>query len=323
MNRSVFVGCGAYLPSKIVTNEDLSKVVDTSHDWIVSRTGISSRHIAAEGELTSDLGAQAAKQALETAEVSPEGVDLIVVATATPDDTFPSTATSIQRKIGAINAFAFDVSAVCSGYLLALSVANNAVRLGSAKTALVIGAETFSRILDMKDRQSCVLFGDGAGAVILRAEKGNPSLQERGIIDIKMHSDGRYRDILYTDGGASSTKTTGYIRMEGREVFRHAVEKLTASAEDTLQRHNLTSEDIDWMIPHQANIRIIDAVAKKLSLPKEKVITTVDHHANTSAASIPLALNEAVQSGKLKAGDLVLHEAIGGGLTWGSALVRW
>lgn len=323
MNRSVFIGCGGYLPSNIVTNEDLSKVVDTSHDWIVSRTGILSRHIAAEGELTSDLGAQAANQALEKAGISPEEVDLIVVATATPDDTFPSTATSVQRKIGAINAFAFDVSAVCSGYLLALSVADNAVRLGSAKTALVIGAETFSRILDMEDRRTCVLFGDGAAAVVLRAEKGAPCIEERGVIDIKLHSDGRHRDILHTDGGASSTKTAGHIRMEGREVFRHAVEKLTASAQEALKKHNLTSEDLDWMIPHQANIRIIDAVAKKLSLPEEKVIFTVDHHANTSAASIPLAINEAVELGKLKSGDLVLHEAIGGGLVWGSALVRW
>ena len=323
MNRSIFIGSGKYLPTKIITNKEISKIIDTSHQWILSRTGITSRHIADEGELTSDLGAKAAKKALKNANISSRKIDLIILATATPDDTFPSTATSIQRKINATNALAFDVSAVCSGYLLALFIADNAIKIGAANIALVIGAETFSRILDMQDRKTCVLFGDGAGAVILRKEKGYPEIKKRGIIFIKLYSDGRYRNILYAAGGASCSKTTKYIRMKGNDVFRHAVEKMTLSAQNTLKKYRLTSRNINWIIPHQANIRIIKSVAKKLMIPNNKIISTIKHHANTSAASIPLAVNEAIEQGKLKSKDLILHEAIGSGLVWGSALIRW
>jgi 3-oxoacyl-[acyl-carrier-protein] synthase-3 len=323
MKRSVVVGCGSYLPENIVTNYDLAKQVNTSHEWIVERTGVHSRRFASEGELTSDLASKAGKEALKLADLKPGDIDLVIVGTVTSDDTFPSTATRVQAKLGIKECLAFDVAAACSGFLLALSTADNYLRLGQATTALVIGAETFSRIIDMKDRQTCVLFGDGAGALILRAEDGPHNCESRGILGTYLHSDGQYRDLLHTNGGPSSTSTSGYICMEGREVFRHAVEKLTHSAKNTLKAHSLNVSDINWFVPHQANIRIIDAVAKKLSVPSEKVISTVRHHANTSAASIPLALCEAVSDGRIKSGDLILHEAIGGGFVWGSSLVRW
>ncbi len=317
--RSIIAGCGHYLPSKVVSNHDMSKLVDTSDEWIFSRTGIRNRHFAADGELTSDLALAASKQALENANTNADEIDVIIVATVTPDRTFPATATKIQAQLGNRTAMAYDVGAACGGFLFALSNANNYIRLGQATTALVIGAETFSRIMDMKDRSTCVLFGDGAGAVVLKASD-DPT---RGIIDVSLHSDGQFQDILYTDGGPSTTGTTGYIRMEGREVFRHAVSKLADSAIDTLSKHSLTADDIDWFIPHQANTRIIDAVAKRLDLSTDKIINTVDRHANTSAASIPLALSESVAAGKVKPGQLILHEAFGAGLVWGSALIRW
>ncbi len=317
--RSQIIGCGSYLPARKISNHDLTQMVDTTHEWIVERTGIEFRHFAHKDEKTSDLATEACKIALSNAGIDASEIDLIVVATSTPDDkTFPSTAVSVQAKLGCNNAFAFDVSAVCSGYLVALSTADNYLRTGQAKTALVIGAEKLSDILDMDDRRTCVLFGDGAGAVILRAEE---TADERGVLGIYMHSDGNFRDILrLTD---ETAEKAGVISMEGREVFRHAVSKLTESALNILKRHNITCEDIDWFIPHQANIRIINAIAQKLNLPQEKIIITVDQHANTSAASIPLALAQAINEGHVKRGDLILHEAIGAGLVWGSALVRY
>lgn len=319
--RSVISGCGHYLPENVITNEDLSKIVETSHDWIVERTGIHQRQFAAEGQLTSDLALEASKMALENANIDPKDVDIIVLATATPDVTFPSTATRLQAKLGNTTGLAFDVAAVCAGYLLALNVADNFIRMGQAKTALVVGAETLSRLLDMKDRRTCVLFGDGAGATVLKAVPSEET--DRGVIGIHMQSDGNFHDILYADGGVSSTGTRGKVHMEGKEVFRHAVTKLAASAEKTLTDYKIDPDELDWLIPHQANIRIIEGMAKKLNMSMDKVITTVQHHANTSAASIPLALSHAVQQGKVKEGDLILHEAIGGGLVWGSGLVRF
>jgi len=321
--RSYIAGCGAYLPSRIVTNDELATRVDTSDEWIVERTGIRQRHVAADGEKTSDLAIAAARQALEKAGVAGESVDLIVLATASPDNTFPATAVKVQTAIGAHKAVAFDVQAVCSGFIYGLAVADNAIRLGQAKTALVIGAETFSRLLDWNDRTTCVLFGDGAGAVVLKACEGQGTNRDRGILSTHLHSDGRQHDMLYADGGPSSTGTVGKVRMQGKEVFRHAVVNMAAVLEEALVANKLTAGDIDWLVPHQANLRILDATAKKLGLPSEKVVITVDRHANTSAASIPLALAEAANDGRIKPGQLVMLEAMGAGFTWASAAVRW
>ena len=323
LTRSYIAGCGSYLPSRIVTNAELATRVDTSDEWIVERTGIRQRHVAAEGEKTSGLAIAAARQALDKAGVTGEGIDLIVLATASPDNTFPATAVKVQAALGAHKAVAFDVQAVCSGFIYGLAIADNAIRLGQAKTALVIGAETFSRLLDWEDRTTCVLFGDGAGAVVLKASEGQGTNQDRGILSTHLHSDGRQHDMLYADGGPSSTGTVGKVRMQGKEVFRHAVVNMAAVLEEALVANKLTSGDIDWLVPHQANLRILDATAKKLGLPTEKVVITVDRHANTSAASIPLALDTAVRDGRIQEGDLILMEAMGGGLTWGAALARW
>lgn len=321
--RSVVAGCGAYLPERIVTNAELAKRVDTSDEWIVQRTGIRERRIAAEGEKTSDLALEAGRQALERSGAASSDVDLIVLATATPDRTFPATATRVQSALGMTRGAAFDVQAVCSGFLYALSVADNFLRLGQGATALVIGAETFSRILDWSDRATCVLFGDGAGAVLLRAEDRRETPPERGVISNHLHSDGRYQDLLFVDGGPSSTRTVGHLKMSGREVFRHAVANLTAVVGEALDANALAPGDIDWVIPHQANMRILNSTAGKLGLPMEKFVLTVDRHANTSAASIPLALAEAAADGRLKPGDLCLLEAMGGGFTWAASLLRW
>ncbi|NCP62865.1 MAG: ketoacyl-ACP synthase III [Alphaproteobacteria bacterium] len=321
--KSVIISTGSYLPENVVSNEKLSETVDTSHEWIVERTGIHQRHFAAEGQTTSDLATEAAKEALERANLKPNDIDLIVVATASSDYTFPSCATRVQDKIGNTKGLAFDVAAVCAGYLLALNVADSFLRLGKAKRALVIGAETVSNLLDMKDRTTCVLFGDGAGAVILEAVEDKDNPQDRGLIGVDLESDGRFYEILHADGGPSSTQTVGKLRMTGQEVFKHAVTKLAKSAEKTLEQYNVKPDELDWLIPHQANARIIEGMRRKLNMDESKVIVTVDKHANTSAASIPLALHDAVKSGKIKQGDLILHEAIGGGLIWGSALLRF
>jgi 3-oxoacyl-[acyl-carrier-protein] synthase-3 len=320
--RSVLIGAGGYLPERVVTNHDMLQFVDTSHEWIVERTGIHQRYFAGEDQVTSDLGAEAAKIALKNAGLSAQDIDLIVVGTATPDKTFPSTATRIQEKIGNTQGFAFDVAAVCAGFLVALSVADKYIQSGQVKNALVIGAETPSRIVNMEDRRTCILFGDGAGAWVLQGQKSEGASTDTGVLDALVYSDGRFCNILHTDGGPSSTGQVGQIQMEGKEVFRHAVEKLSEAAEIILKKNNITSEQIDWFIPHQANSRIIEAVAKRLNFPSEKIIQTVDRHANTSAASIPLAFYEAQTQGLIKPGQLILHEAIGGGLVWGSALVR-
>jgi 3-oxoacyl-[acyl-carrier-protein] synthase-3 len=296
--------------------------VATSDAWIQQRTGIRQRHVVATGECTSDLAEAAAREALDRAQVKPGTLDLLVLATATPDNTFPATATKVQARLGMTGGFAFDVQAVCAGFVYALAVANNFVAAGQAKTALVIGAETFSRILDWEDRGTCVLFGDGAGAVVLRGEPGQGTIADRGILSTHLHSDGREYDKLYVDGGPSATRTTGYLRMEGREVFRHAVVRLSEAVTEALEANRLAADQIDWLVPHQANSRIIEATGKKLNLPPEKVIMTVDRHANTSAASIPLALAEGVRDGRIRDGQLVLMEALGGGFAWGSALVR-
>jgi len=321
--KSVIRGCGAYLPEKIVTNQELAKTVDTSHEWIVERTGIHQRHVAAEGEFTSDLATKAALMALDHAGLGPNDIDLIIVATASPDFTFPSTATRVQHKIGNTKGLAYDVAGVCAGFLVGLDVADSYLRIGKVKRALVIGAEKVSSLLDMEDRTTCVLFGDGAGAVVLEAIEAKDNPDDRGIMGVHVQSDGRFCDILYADGGPSSNGKVGKIKMSGQEVFKHAVTKLSEAAEFALTTHNVKSEEIDWFIPHQANLRIIEGMMRKLNLPPEKVIITLDRHANTSAASIPLALSEAVHSGKVKPGDLILHEAIGGGLVWGSALLRF
>ncbi|MGB8841456.1 MAG: beta-ketoacyl-ACP synthase III [Aliidongia sp.] len=317
--RSVVLGCGAYLPARIVTNAELAASVDTSDEWIVQRTGIRQRHIAAEGEITSDLALAAAQRALDHAGVKASEIDLIVLATSTPDNTFPATATKVQARLGMTSGAAFDIQAVCSGFIFALATADNFLKTGMARTALVIGAETFSRLLDWQDRQTCVLFGDGAGAMVLRAEPDS----ERGILSTHIHTDGTQYDLLYVDGGPSSTMTTGHLRMEGREVFRHAVQRLSEVVDEALSRHGMTAADIDWLVPHQANKRIIDGVGRKLDLDPGKVVVTVDLHANTSAASIPLAFNTALQDGRIQRGDLVLLEALGGGLSWGAGLLRW
>jgi 3-oxoacyl-[acyl-carrier-protein] synthase-3 len=322
MFRSVVMGCGAYLPEKTVTNADLAALVETSDDWIAQRTGIRERHIAADGEKTSDLALAAATRALDAAGIGGTDIDLIVLATTTADQTFPATAVRVQQALGMTGGAAFDVQAVCSGFVYALAVADNFLKVGQAKRALVIGAETFSRILDWTDRGTCVLFGDGAGAVVLEA-KSEAEAGGRGIISTHLHSDGRFQDILYVDGGPSSTGTVGKLRMNGKEVFRHAVQKLADVVDETLAANGMQSSDIDWLVPHQANQRIIDGTGRKLGLSSEKVVSTIARHGNTSAASIPLALAEAVGDGRIKRGDLVLTEAMGGGLTWGAALLRW
>ena len=321
--RSVVIGCGHYLPERILTNSDIEKIVDTTDDWIIERTGIQSRHIAAEGETTSMLATRAAERAIENAGCLATDIDLIVLATATPDYTFPSTATQVQAALGIHGGAAFDVQAVCSGFVYALTVADKFLISGSHKRALVIGAETFSRILDWTDRTTCVLFGDGAGAVVLEAQSGKGTLEDRGVLNTVLRSDGRHRDKLYVDGGPSTTGTSGHLRMEGREVFRHAVTCLAEVIEETFAQTGVSAQDIQWFVPHQANRRIIDATARKLNIDPAHVVVTVERHGNTSAASIPLALSTACQDGRIKRGDLVLLEAMGGGFTWGAALVRW
>ncbi|MAO56883.1 MAG: 3-oxoacyl-ACP synthase [Rhodospirillaceae bacterium] len=335
--RSVILGCGSYLPDRVVSNEELAQRVDTTHDWIVERTGITQRHIAEDGQYTSDLAIAAAERAVEHAGIEVDDIDLVILATTTPDQTFPSTATKVQAALGMSNGAAFDIQAVCSGFLYGISTADAFIKSGQAKTVLLIGAETFSRILDWEDRTTCVLFGDGAGAVVMQAsangaahganEDAEPGQaghnQERGVLSTHLHSDGKLNDLLYVDGGPSSTQTVGHVRMVGREVFRHAVTNLAAVVDEALEANGLERDDISWVVPHQANKRILDSTARKLGLPAERVITTVDRHANTSAASVPLALDAAVKDGRIKRGDLLLLEAMGGGLTWGSALVRW
>jgi len=320
--RSEIVGCGGYLPEKIVTNAELAGRLDTSDEWIQQRTGIRQRHVAAVGELTSDLATAAARRALKSAGMTGNDLDLIVLATATPDHTFPATATKVQAQLGMSRGAAFDVQAVCTGFIYALATADALVRAGQARTALVIGAETFSRILDWQDRGTCVLFGDGAGAVVLQAAEGREA-GSRGILSSHLHSDGGNYELLYVDGGPSTTGTSGFLRMEGREVFRHAVQRLAEVVDEALAANGLEERDIDWLVPHQANRRIIDSMGRKLGLPSEKVVVTIDRHANTSAASVPLALAEAVADGRIRRGQLVLLEAMGGGLTWGASLVRW
>jgi 3-oxoacyl-[acyl-carrier-protein] synthase III len=316
--RSVIAGVGSALPKRRVDNEELAKQVDTSDQWIVERTGIRSRYIAAEGETTASLATDAARAALADAGIEASDVDLIVLATATPDQTFPSSATKVQAALGINDCVAFDVHAVCTGFLYALTVADAMIRAGSGRTALVIGAETFSRILDWEDRTTCVLFGDGAGALVLRGEDG-----DRGILATRLHADGRHNDLLFVDGGPSTTGTVGKLRMKGREVFRHAVVNLADVLREVLSAAELESDDVDWVVPHQANARILEATAKKLNLPSAKVVVTVDRHANTSAASVPLALDVAVKDGRIKRGDIVVLEAMGGGFTWGAAVLRY
>jgi 3-oxoacyl-[acyl-carrier-protein] synthase-3 len=321
--RSLVAGCGAYLPQKVVTNADLATKMATSDEWIRQRTGIRQRHVAAQGELTSHLAINAAEAALADAGMTPDELDLIVLATTTPDETFPATATRVQAAIGMHHGMAFDVQAVCSGFVYALAVADNFIKVGQAKSALVIGAETFTRILDWNDRGTSVLFGDGAGAVALKAVESKGDKSDRGVLSTHLFSDGRYHDMLYVDGGPSSTGKAGFVRMEGREVFRHAVTKLAQAVDAAIAQNGVSESEIDWLVPHQANLRIIDSMGQRLKLPPEKVVVTIDRHANTSAASIPLALAEAKADGRIKPGQLVLLEAMGGGFTWGSALLRW
>ena len=322
--RSVVLGCGSYLPEQVVTNAQLAARVDTSDEWIVQRTGIRERHIAAEGEFTSHLAIKAAQAALTDAGVDAQSIELIVLATSTPDNTFPATAVAVQNGLGITHGAAFDLQAVCSGFVFALATADNFLRTGAFKRAVVIGAETFSRILDWNDRGTCVLFGDGAGAVVLEAqEQPGKAATDRGVVTTHLRSDGRHKAKLFVDGGPSSTQTVGHLRMEGREVFKHAVGMITDVIVDAFQATGLNADSIDWFVPHQANKRIIDASAHKLHIAPEKVVLTVDRHGNTSAASIPLALSVARKDGRIKRGDMVLLEAMGGGFTWGSALVRW
>lgn len=316
--RSVVAGTGSALPKRRVDNAELAAKVETSDEWIIERTGIRSRYIAGDGETTASLATDAARKALEDAGVPASEIDLIILATATPDQTFPSSATKVQAALGIDDCVAFDVHAVCTGFLYAVSVADAMLRAGTGRSALVIGAETFSRLLDWEDRTTCVLFGDGAGALVLRAEDG-----ERGILATKLHADGRHNDLLFVDGGPSTTGTVGKLRMKGREVFRHAVVNLADVMREVLGATDLTADDVDWVVPHQANARILDATAKKLGLPSEKVVVTVDRHANTSAASVPLALDAAVKDGRIKRGDIVVLEAMGGGFTWGAAVLRY
>jgi 3-oxoacyl-[acyl-carrier-protein] synthase-3 len=324
VRRSAVIGTGSALPPRRVTNQELAQTVDTDHEWIVERTGIHARHIAGDGETTATLATEAARKALAAAGVEPAQIGLIVLATATPDQTFPASATLVQTALGIDDCIAFDVSAVCTGFLYALSVADNMIKGGMADHALVIGSETFSRILDWEDRATCVLFGDGAGAVVLKAiESGDTDTDDRGILATRLHADGRHNSLLYVDGGPSTTGTVGKLRMKGKEVFRHAVVNLAAVLNETLAATGHEAGDIDWVVPHQANKRILDATAKKLGLDPARVIVTVDQHANTSAASVPLALDTAVRDGRIKRGDLVMLEAMGGGFTWGAALVRY
>ena len=323
MLRSVVLGCGSYLPDRCLSNADLARMVDTSDEWIVQRTGIHERYIAADGELTSDLALHAARAALADAGTDAQSIDLIVLATSTPDNTFPATAVSVQAGLGITHGAAFDLQAVCTGFVFALATADGLLKTGTFKRALVIGAETFSRILDWTDRGTCVLFGDGAGAVVLEAQKQSGSREDRGLLTSHLRSDGRHKCKLYVDGGPSSTQTVGHLRMEGREVFRHAVAMITDVIADAFEATGYTADDIDWFVPHQANKRIIDASAHKLGIDPAKVVVTVDRHGNTSAASIPLALGVAVADGRIKKGDLVLLEAMGGGFTWGASLIRW
>ena len=321
--RSLILGSGGYLPERVMTNDEVARQVDTSDAWIVERTGIRQRHIARPDEATSDLALRASEAALAKAGLDAGEIDLLVVATSTPDLTFPSTACILQAKLGMRGGCAFDVQAVCSGFVYALATADNFIRAGQARTALVVGAETFSRLIDWTDRGTCILFGDGAGAVVLRATETKGATDARGVLSTHLHSDGRYSDLLCADGGPGSNQETGHIRMQGREVFRHAVELLAGVVDEALTFNKLTPDAIDWFVPHQANLRIIDAMAKKLGLGPERVVVTVDRHANTSAASIPLALAEASSDGRIKPGQLVLLEAMGGGFTWASAVLRW
>lgn len=321
--RAVVEGVGHYLPDRIVPNSEFEKTLDTTDEWIRTRSGIERRHFAAEGQTTSDLAVRAARAALENAGLDVDAVDGIIVATSTPDLTFPSVATMVQRDLGMTRGFGFDVQAVCAGFIYALTNANALIVAGQAKCLLVIGAETFSRIMDWTDRSTCVLFGDGAGAIVLRAEESDGTTGDRGILSADLNSDGRYRDMLYVDGGVSSTGHSGKLRMQGNPLFRQAVEKLTSTAETALDKIGLASGDVDWIVPHQANIRIIQGTAKKMGLSMDHVIVTVQDHGNTSAASIPLALSVGASEGRIKRGDLVLSEAIGGGLAWGAVVLRW
>ena len=323
MIRSQIVGVGAYLPANAVTNTELAKRVDTTDEWIRERTGIRQRHIAVEGEKTSDLALQASRNALTMAGMDAGELDLIVCATTTPDETFPATATTLQARLNMNRGAAFDVQAVCSGFVYGMAVADNFIKAGMAKTVLLVGAETMSRLMDWTDRTTCVLFGDGAGAVILQAREGEGTNADRGILNNKIFSDGRLHDLLYVDGGPSSTRTTGYLRMQGKEVFRHAVTNISAAIVASCNEAGIAVADIDWFIPHQANQRILDGTARKLGIDPNKVVTTVAQHGNTSAASVPLALATAVADGRIKKGQLVLMEAMGGGFTWGASLVRW
>ena len=323
MLRSVVLGCGAYLPEKILTNHDIAEFVDTTHEWVVERSGIHQRHIAADGELTSDLALAASRHALERAGLDAQDIDLIVLATATPDNTFPATATAVQAELGIHHGAAFDVQAVCSGFVYALSTADNFLKCGQHKRALVIGAETFSRILDWEDRTTCVLFGDGAGAVVLEAQEASGTLEDRGVLSAHLRSDGRHYEKLYVDGGASRGQEVGHLRMSGREVFKHAVINIAQIMEEALEATGVAPNNIDWFVPHQANKRIMDGTARRFGMTEDKVVITLDKHGNTSAASIPLALDVAYRDGRLKENDLILLEAMGGGFTWGSVLVRW
>ena len=318
--KSIVSGIGASLPQEVVTNKDLSMRMDTSEEWIEERTGIKERRIASKDETTSSLGTDAAQIAIDNSGLKNSDIDLIILATATPDNTFPASATLIQSSLGIERGYAYDMQAVCSGFVFAVEAADNAIKAGNIKNALVIGSETFSRILDWDDRATCVLFGDGAGAMVLSASSEDTN---RGVLSNHLHSDGRYKNLLYVDGGPSTTNNVGYLRMDGKGVFKHAVQNLSSAIIEAIEYNNIAIEDIDWFVPHQANIRILEAVSKKVGLSKDKVIITVDKHANTSAASIPLALYDAVQKDKIKKGDLVLLEAMGGGFSWGSTLIRW
>lgn len=321
--QSVVRGVGGYLPARVMTNDELSKIVDTTDEWIVQRTGITQRHVAAEGEMTSDLALHAARGALENAGLTTDDIDLIIVATTTPDRTFPAAAALLQQKLGIRHGVAFDVQAVCSGFVFGVATADSYLKSGMAKRALVVGAETFSRLLDWTDRTTCVLFGDGAGAIILEAQDVADDAPEKGVLVSSLRTDGSHWDKLYVDGGPSATQSVGHVRMEGREVFKHAVGMISDVIEDVLTKTGKSTEDLDWFVPHQANKRIIDGAGRKLGIPEEKTVVTVDRHANTSAASVPLALWVASQDGRIKAGDLVMIEAMGGGFTWGASLIRW
>ena len=321
--RSQVIGCGAYLPEKILTNAELAKMVDTSDAWIVDRTGIRHRHIARDGETTSDLALNAARAALADARIDASDLDMVVVATTTPDETFPAVATAIQSRLGMTRGAAFDVQAVCSGFIYALAVADNFIKAGQARTILLIGAETMSRLMDWSDRSTCVLFGDGAGAIVLKAGEGRGDASDRGVLNTKLYSDGRLHDLLFVDGGPSTTGTTGHLRMQGPDVFKHAVINISDSIQASAEESGVAVSDIDWFVPHQANQRILDSTARRLKVPAERFVSTIAEHGNTSAASVPLALNTAILDGRIKRGDLVLLEAMGGGLTWGAALIRW